>query len=215
MSIQTEREIEPSLPQGSAVGIEMGKDRLATLSDGSVIEPPDSFKKHQQRLARYQRAMRRKVKFSNNWKKAKGKLQRISADIGNARRDFLHKTSNQISQNHAMIVIEDLQKKSISMSVKENSAQPSKAGRQTTSLNRSIVDQGWFEFRRQLEYKSAWRGGYVVAVPPHHTGVTCPGCNKVTNDPRQSQVRFECAGCGYAEHADMVGAINISRAGHA
>ena len=52
--------------------------------------------------------MRRKVKFSNNWKKVKIKVQRINADIGNARRDFLHKTSSQVSQNHAMMVIEDV-----------------------------------------------------------------------------------------------------------
>jgi transposase len=53
--------------------------------------------------------MSRKIKFSNNWKKAKTKIQRIHSHITNARKDFLHKASCQISQNPAMIAIEDLQ----------------------------------------------------------------------------------------------------------
>ena len=96
VSIQTECEVDPPLPNGAAVGIDMGIARFATLSDGSHIEPLNSFKKHQQRLARYQRAMSRKVKFSNNWKKAKARVQRIHTRIANARKDFLHKASCQI-----------------------------------------------------------------------------------------------------------------------
>jgi putative transposase len=88
VSIQTEREVDQPLPNGEAVGIDMGIARFATLSDGSHIEPLNSFKKHQQRLARYQRAMSRKVKFSNNWKKAKAQVQRIHTRIANAAKTF-------------------------------------------------------------------------------------------------------------------------------
>lgn len=90
VSIQTEREVEPPIPHGEAVGIDMGVARFATLSDGSYIEPLNSFKKCQQRLAKYQRRMSRKVKFSNNWKKANARVQRIHSRIANARKDFLH-----------------------------------------------------------------------------------------------------------------------------
>lgn len=214
ISIQTEREVDQPLPNGEAVGIDMGIARFATLSDGSHIEPLNSFKKHQQRLARYQRAMSRKVKFSNNWKKAKAQIQRVHTRISNARKDFLHKASCQISQNHAMIAIEDLQVRNMSKSAKGNSEQHGKMVKQKSGLNRSILDQGWSEFRRQLEYKSAWNGGFVIAVPPQYTSQTCPCCGHVSKDNRQTQARFECIECGFEENADLVGAINILARGH-
>ena len=209
VSIQTEREVEQPLPSGEAVGIDMGIARFATLSDGSYIEPLHSFKKHQQRLAKYQRRMSRKVKFSNNWKKAKARVQRIHSRIANARKDFLHKASSQISQNHAMIVIEDLQVRNMSKSARGDSEQPGKMVKQKSGLNRAILDQGWGEFRRQLEYKAAWNGGFVVAVPPQYTSQTCPCCGHVSRDNRQTQAKFACVECGFEANADHVGAINI------
>ena len=214
VSIQTEREVDQPLPQGEAVGIDMGIARFATLSDGRHIEPLNSFKKHQQRLARHQRAMSRKVKFSHNWKKAKAQIQRIHTRIANTRKDFLNKASCQISQNHAMIAIEDLQVRNMSKSAKGNSEQHGKRVKQKSGLNRSILDQGWAEFRRQLEYKSAWNGGFVVAVPPQYTSQTCPCCGHVSKDNRQKQAKFECVECGFEENADVVGAINILARGH-
>ena len=214
VSIQTEREVEQPLPSGEAVGIDMGIARFATLSDGSYIEPLHSFKKHQQRLAKYQRRMSRKVKFSNNWKKAKARVQRIHSRIANARKDFLHKASSQISQNHAMIVIEDLQVRNMSKSARGDSEQPGKMVKQKSGLNRAILDQGWGEFRRQLEYKAAWNGGFVVAVPPQYTSQTCPCCGHVSRDNRQTQAKFACVECGFEANADHVGAINILARGH-
>jgi putative transposase len=210
VSIQTEREIaKPIHPSASIIGIDVGITRFATLSDGSFIEPLNSFKKHEQRLARYQRAMSRKVKFSNNWKRAKARVQRIHTRIANVRRDFLHKCSTTISQNHVMIVIEDLQVRNMSKSAAGSSEAPSKNVRAKSGLNKSILDQGWFEFRRQLAYKQAWRGGDVLVVPPRNTSRTCPCCGHVSAENRQTQARFACVACGYENHADVVGAINI------
>jgi putative transposase len=76
-------------------------------------------------------------------------------------------------------------------------------------LNKSILDQGWFEFRRQLDYKLAWNGGRLMVVPPQNTSRTCPRCGHVSADNRQTQARFRCVACGFGENADMVGAINI------
>ena len=103
-SIQTEREVEQPIPSGSAVGIDMGIARFATLSDGTFYTPLSSFKQHEAALRRAQQAMSRKTQFSKNWRKAKARVQRIHTRIGNARRDDLHKTSTAISQNHAMVV---------------------------------------------------------------------------------------------------------------
>ena len=214
VSIQTEREVEQRLPRGGAIGIDVGIARFATLSDGSFIEPLNSFKKHQERLARYQREMSRKTKFSANWKKANAKVQRMHTRIANARKDFLHKASCQISQNHAMIAIEDLQVRNMTRSAKGSREKPGRKVKQKSGLNRSMLDQGLAEFRRQLEYKGAWAGAFVVAVPPQYTSQTCPCCNHVSKDNRQTQAKFACVACGYEENADVVGAINILARGH-
>ena len=215
VSIQTEREIEqPVHPATSIIGIDVGITRFATLSDGSHIEPLNTFRKHQQRLARYQRAMSRKTKFSSNWKKAKARVQKIHMRIANARRDFLHKTTTTISKNHAIVCIEDLQVRNMSKSAAGSSDSPGRNVKAKSGLNKSILDQGWFEFRRQLQYKQVWLGGDVLAVPARNTSRTCPACGHVSADNRQTQAKFACVECGYENNADMVGAINVLERGH-
>jgi putative transposase len=93
VSILTKREVEQSIPNGPAVDTvvdtAIGVARFATVSDGSYLAPLDSFRTHEQRLAKYQRRMARKVNGSSNWKKAKARVARIHARIANARNDFL------------------------------------------------------------------------------------------------------------------------------
>lgn len=214
-SIQTEREVEQAIPNGDAVGIDMGVARFATLSDGTFYVPLNSFKRHETALRKAQQAMSRKTRFSTNWKKAKARVQRIHSRIGNARRDYLHKTTATISQNHAMVCIEDLQVRNMSKSAAGSADAPGRNVRAKSGLNKSILDQGWFEFRRQLGYKLQWAGGYLIAVPPRNTSRTCPACGHVSADNRTSQAKFACVECGFEENADLVGAINILRAGHA
>ncbi|MBF6987003.1 RNA-guided endonuclease TnpB family protein [Cupriavidus sp. IK-TO18] len=210
VSIQTEREVEQPMPQAtSAIGIDVGIARFATFSNGSFLEPLNSFKRHEAQLRRAQRSMSRKTKFSNNWKKAKARLQRIHARIGNTRRDFLHKATSTISQNHAMVCIEDLQVGNMSRSAAGTAETPGKNVRAKSGLNKAILDQGWYEFRRQLEYKIAWNGGWLIAVPSQHTSRICPRCGHAAAENRQTQERFACVTCGFEGHADLVGAINI------
>ena len=214
-SIQTEREVEQPIPAvTSAIGIDVGIARFATMSDGSFVEPLNSFKKHKQRLKKHQRRMSRKVKFSKNWCKAKRKVQNIHTRIGNARKDFLHKKTAEISKNHAMVAVEDLQVGNMSKSSKGTAEAPGKNVAAKSGLNKAILDQGWFEFRRQLEYKLAWNGGILIAVPAHYTSQTCPCCGHIAKANRQTQAKFECVDCGYQNHADVVGALNILARGY-
>lgn len=214
-SIQTQRELAQPLPVATtAIGIDVGIARFATMSDGSFVAPLDSFKKHQQRLARYQRVMSRKIKFSHNWAKAKARVQKIHAHIADARKDFLHKTTSTISKNHAVVCIEDLQVGSMSRSARGTVEQPGRKVNQKRGLNRAILDQGWGEFRRQLGYKLAWNGGMLLAVAPHHTSQACPCCGHVSKNNRQTQAQFLCVSCAYKNHADVVGAINVLARGH-
>jgi putative transposase len=204
----------PVHPSTSAIGIDLGVVRFATLSDGTVHEPLASFKPHQRRLAHYQRMMSRRSKFGKNWQKARRKVQQVHARIGNCRRDYLHKLTSTISKNHAMVCLEDLKVRNMSKSAAGSVESPGKNVRAKSGLNRSILDQGWFEFRRQLEYKLAWNGGMLIVVPPHNTSRECPACGHTAAANRKAQARFCCLECGFCENADLVGAINVLARGH-
>ena len=214
-SIQTEREVEQPVPTAtSAIGIDVGIIRFAALSDGRFIEALNSFKKHEKRLAKYQRRMSRKTRFSKNWHKAKCRVQKVHTQIANARKDFMHKKTAEISKNHAMVAVEDLQIKNMSQSASGNAEKPGKNVAAKSGLNKSILDQGWFEFRRQLDYKLEWQGGILIAVPPQYTSQTCPCCGHVAKANRKTQAQFECVDCGYKNNADVVGAMNILARGY-
>ena len=213
-SVQTEYEVEePIHPSSLRVGIDLGICRFATLNNGSFYEPLNSFKGLADKLAMEQKKLKNKQKFSNNWKKQKRRISSIHIKIANARRDYLHKISTEISKNHAIIMIEDL--KVSNMSAKGTKEEPGQSVKQKSGLNRRILDQGWYEFRRQLEYKQQWRGGKVIVVPPQHTSQECLKCHHVCKENRKTQSLFQCVACGYTAHADFVGANNILAAGQA
>jgi len=214
ISIQTEREaVRPNHPAETSIGIDMGIARFATMSDGNYIAPLNSFKKKQERLRRSQQGMRRKVKFSSNWKKEKAKVQKIHTGIANARKDFLHKVTTAISKNHALVCVEELQIGKMSKSASGTKEEPGKNVHRKTALNRRILDQGWAMFRSQLEYKLEWNGGMLVMVPPEYTSQTCPPCKHISEKSRKTQTQFECVNCKYKNHADVVGAMNILERG--
>lgn len=217
VSFQTEREVDiVRHPAVTAVGIDLGIVRFATLWDGQqekVIAPLHSFKRHQVRLVKAQRQLSHKVKFSSNWKRAKARVQKIHHQIANARNDFLHKASHSISQSHALLCLEDLQVSNMSRSAKGTPESPGRQVRAKAGLNRSILDQGFGEFRRQLEYKSAWCGGDAIAVSPQNTSRTCPCCGYVSAENRLSQAVFLCVACAHTENADLIAAKNIRERG--
>lgn len=93
-----------------------------------------------------------------------------------------------------------------------------KLGRNVTAksgLNKAILDQGWGELRRQLEYKQRWLGGQVLAINPAYTSQKCACCGHTSRDNRTTQARFVCIECDYQENADINGARNILAAEHA
>ena len=113
-----------------------------------------------------------------------------------------------------MVAVEDLQVRNMSKSAAGTAEKPGKNVAAKSGLNKSILDQGWFEFRRQLDYKLDWNGGILVAVPPQYTSQTCPCCGHVAKANRKTQAKFECVECGYENHADVVGAMNILARGY-
>ena len=213
ISVQTEFEQKTPQPKGGEIGIDMGIVRFATLSNGEHFEPINAFKNLKGKLAKLQRRLKNKVKFSQNWQKLKAKIAKLHHKISNIRKNYLHQISSQISQSHAIVYVEDLQVTNMSKSAKGDVEQHGKNVKQKSGLNRMILDQSWFEFRRQLDYKLLWNGGHLVAVPPQNTSRTCPCCGYTAKENRQTQAVFECVECGYTGNADVVGAINILRRG--
>lgn len=211
VSIQTEYgQAEPIHQSDTEIGLDMGISRFVTLSNGTYFEPLNVFKQNQSKLKKLQQQLSHKKKFSQNWLKSKHKITKLHHQIANTRKDYLHKISYKISQNHAMIYIEDLKVSNMSKSAKGNQAEHGRNVKAKSGLNKSILDQSWYEFRRQLEYKSYWR----YSVDPKYTSQTCPCCSHVAKDNRKTQANFECVSCGYKDNADVVGALNILRAGH-
>ena len=186
VSIQTEQEVaEPIHSSLSSVGIDMGIANFATLSDGTQIASPNALTKHLKKLSKLQRQMAKKVKGSGHWLKAKKRVSKLHSKIKNIRNDFLHKTSTMICKTHATIVLEELKIKNLSRSAAGTIENPGKNVRAKSGLNRSILDQGWGEFKRQLQYKATWSGGKVVFVPPQYTSQQCSQC--VTHRKRKQK----------------------------
>jgi putative transposase len=215
VSIQCELEIEePVHPSRGAVGIDLGIAKFATLSNGQVFEPLNSFKRLEEKLAKAQKSLSRKVKFSSNWKKQKSKVHSLHTSIANTRKDYLHKASTQIANENQVVILEDLKVSNMSKSAKGTVEKPGRQVAAKSGLNKSILDQGWFAFRQMLDYKLKWRGGELKIVSPHYTSQKCSSCGHTAKENRTSQSKFYCVQCGFSENADLNAALNILAVGH-
>lgn len=214
VSINVEQENQVNSREGSSVGVDLGVNHFAALSDETFIAPKEAYTRSMRKLKILQRSVDRKKKGSNNREKAVKKLAKTHKKISDIRKDFLHKTSTLLSKNHATIVVEDLKVSNMSKSAAGTVEKPGANVAAKSGLNRSILDQGWSEFRRQLKYKQEWSGGVLIAVDPKHTSQTCNKCNYVDKQNRKAQSRFVCLSCGHTDNADTNAAKNILRAGH-
>ena len=217
VSFGTERELaqNPIHPSTSALGIDLGITKLLTTSDGQTIKPKNSFKINQEKLAKLQRQLSKKVKFSENWKKQNRKIQKLHHHIANIRHDYLHKITTSISKNHAMIACEDLKVVNMSKSASGTMENKGRHVKAKSGLNKSILDQGWGMMVDMIEYKQQWRGGLLIKINPRYTSQTCFECKHIAKESRQTQSKFECVKCGYIANADVNAARNILAAGHA
>ena len=231
MSIQVEidRAIQAHT-SSSIIGGDLGIARFLTLSNNKYYEPINIFKKLQaahdgqreatslscalkNKLVKLQRRLAKKEKFSNRWRRLKAKITKLHIRIANTRNDYLHKISSELSKNHAIVILEDLKVANMSRSAKGTVKNPGKNVKQKSGLNRAILDQGWGEFVRQLEYKLTWNGGQLVQINPKNTSRKCPECSYISAENRKTQATFCCQNCNYTANADYVGSLNIREAG--
>ncbi|OTG71228.1 transposase [Acinetobacter sp. A1-4-2] len=215
ISFCTNRTVEkPVHPSKTAIGVDLGIKKLITTSEGEVISPKNSFKQNQIKIAKLQRKLAKKVKFSENWKKLNHKIQKLHHHIANIRHDYLHKVTTTFSKNHAMIVVEDLEVANMSRSASGTQEQKGKNVKAKSGLNKAILDQGWSMLVNMLEYKQQWSGGLLVKVNAQYTSQTCSQCGHVAKENRQTQEKFECVECGFVANADFNAACNILAVGH-
>ncbi|MFB2919900.1 MULTISPECIES: RNA-guided endonuclease InsQ/TnpB family protein, partial [Aerosakkonema] len=176
-------EVEPTITTKSVdcVGVDLGINSLATLSTGKKFKGAKSYKKYEKKLVRLQYLLRHKVVGSSNYKKAQLKIARLHRKVANIRKDTLHKLTTYISKNHAVIGLEDLNVSGMMANRK---------------LAKAIGDMGFYEFRRQLEYKCQLYGSRLVFVDRFYpSSKTCSNCGQVKNSLSLKERIFRCPEC--------------------
>ncbi len=208
LSVQCKVEIaDPMHPSKTIVAGDFGVVRRVTFSDGVVVPPVDVWWE-ENRKKFYQRRLRNKRKFSQNWKKVVRKISKLESRIANIRKDETQKFTTEYRKNHAVIVLGDLNIKSMSASAAGTNEKHGKNVKQKSGLNRAILRQGWGELGRQLEYKQLWAGGLVEYQSEVFSSQDCPKCPYRSPLNRKTQEAFECVWCGFKANADEVAAHN-------
>jgi putative transposase len=193
-------EIEPinNAKPVPVVGVDLGIKTLATLSTGEVFEGAKSYRLYEKKLSRLQWLNRHKVKGSNNWKKAQIQIARLHKKIANICKDTLHKLTSYLAKNHSRIGIEDLNVSGMLANHK---------------LAKAIADMGFYEFRRQLEYKCELYGSEMVVVDRWFpSSKTCSNCGTKKETLSLSERVFHCDHCGLEIDRDLNASINLEKA---
>lgn len=196
VSITVEAPDIPMLPrENQAVGIDLGVSALATLSTGEIIEGPKAYRQQLKKLKRLSRNVSRKQKGSKNRAKARMKLAKFHGRIANIRQDCLHKLTTDVARRFSVVGIEDLNVRGMMGN---------------RHLARAIADMGFFEFRRQLEYKMGRRGGRIVAVDRWFpSSKTCSVCGHKLDEMPLNIRKWTCSVCGTIHNRDVNAAMNL------
>jgi putative transposase len=198
VSLTVERD-RPDAPffSGPTVGVDVGLDCFAALSDGARVQAPKPLAKNLKRLRRRSRALSRKKKGSANRRKAALALARLHRRVRNQRKDFLHKLTTHLARTKSVIVVEHL---TVSGMVRNR------------RLARRIADAGWSEFRRMLGYKTLWHGSHLVVAPRFFASSrTCSACGAKRRDLALGDRVFACSRCGVKMDRDLNAALNLAR----
>lgn len=177
------------------VGVDLGIKDYAILSNGTKFPNPKYLKKSENHLKYLQRRLSKKTKGSNRRSKAKLKVARQYEKIKNQRLDNIHKTTTAIAKQFDYVAIEDLSVKNM---VKNH------------KLAKAISDCGWYEFRRQLEYKCRWRGKILKIIGRFEpSSKTCSACGFVNHNLTLKDRGWVCPDCHISHDRDVNAAINI------
>jgi len=196
ISFQVDIGNKPELREGSRqVGVDLGLNVFAYLSDGNVIPNPRIARKAEKELRRRQRALSRCKKGSNRRKKVKHRVSKLYEKIKNTRNTFLHQITSKLIRDYDIIGVEDLNIK----------------GMARGWFSKSIHDASWSKFILFLTYKAEGAGVYLDKVNPRKTSILCSGCGNPVPKSLSDRVHY-CDVCGLVMDRDMNAALNIDRA---
>lgn len=186
---------------GRQVGVDLGLKSLLVTSDGETIDAQRTYRKAQRRLTKAQRVLSRRMKGSKRRERARLRVARIHAKIGDTRKDFLDKVTTSLVRRYDVIAIEDLCVKGLAR------------GR----LAKSVSDAGFGMFRRMLEYKCDWYGRELRIAPRFYPSSNiCSGCGaRRAAKLALSERKWACEACGVQHDRDLNAAHNILAAGQA
>jgi putative transposase len=196
VSVTVEMEIViPESPGGGPVGVDLGVKTLATLSNGTTYPNPRVLERRLRKLRRLSKSLSRKKRGSKNRERARLGIARLHLRVFNIRQDTLHKITTYLTKNHSRIVIEDL---CVSGLLKNR------------RVSRVIADVGFYEFRRQLEYKCEWYGSELIAAPRFYpSSKRCSVCGNIKSDLTLSDRVYVCDECGLEMDRDLNAACNL------
>lgn len=195
------------------VGITFGASHWVTTSDGQQVDLPGQMARLQKRKAIAQRDLARKQKGSQNYRKQKLKAARVDERIADARKDATHKLTRELVDSYDVIASRNMGSSDMMQHGTEATKDlPKKVQR---ALNRKTADGNFFEFNRQLAYKSAWANRAFVEVPGDTpTAQVCARCGHeelvLAKDLRP---KWTCPECGAKHDRKANGAQNVLEAG--
>jgi len=182
---------------GKSVGFDFGLKTYLTANDGSGIESPLFFKQGQKKLKKLNRALSKKVKGSENRRKARINLARHHIKVANQRRDFQYKLANQLCLEYDVICLEDLNLK----------AMQRLWGRKVSDLSHS-------SFISILKQQAVKYGVKVIEIDRFYpSSKTCSVCGGVNRELDLKTRVWVCSDCGTTHDRDVNAAINIHRVG--
>lgn len=198
VSLQVEMEIsERQASNRSVVGVDLGINRMAQVSDGIYFENPSALKRMIKKIKRQQRILSRRCKGSANRGKAIRRLGTIHARIANIRKDVLHKATTLLTKTKSAIVMENL---NVSGMMKNR------------HLAQAIADVGMYEFRRLLTYKGSWYGCQVIMADRFYpSSKRCSQCGHIKERLGLDERDYRCEFCGLVIDRDLNAAINLQQ----
>jgi putative transposase len=206
ISVQCEDYIDETVPNSKKiVGVDVGIKNLSVCSDGRVFNNTRSLYRVERKMKRLQRSLSRKVKGSNNRKKARFQLAKLHYKVSCMRKHSIHEMTSAILRgNPAMVVVEDLAVKNMIKNHK---------------LARALSDSALFEIKRQLTYKSDWKGVELVTAPRNYPSTQrCSKCGNIKEKEEKLTLAdriYECEKCGVKLDRDLNAALNLKQYGEA
>jgi putative transposase len=199
VSLQVEMEIPDPVvvAEKPAVGVDLGINRMAQVSDGTSFENPRALKRALTRLKRIQRAVSRRQKGSTNRKKAVQQLAKAHFRVANIRKDALHQATTWLAKTKSAIVLENL---NVSGMMKNH------------RLAQAIADVGMYEFRRQMQYKGGWYGCEVLLADRFYPSTKrCSQCGQIKPVVALNEREYCCEHCGLVIHRDLNASRNLEQ----